>query len=96
MNTKKKALVLALTALVTVSTSGCSPRALVLKTVMGTVDPYFHGEHIDGNTIRKADGQGLYVQVELVSKFGDRYRCRPGGDRPDECRDGDRTQKRIG
>lgn len=53
MNSKKKALVLALMAMIAVSTVGCSPRALVLKTVMSTVDPYFHGEHIDGTQFEK-------------------------------------------
>ena len=41
----KKTVVLALASVVLVLT-GCN--SLVLKTVMGTVDPYFHGLGIDG------------------------------------------------
>ena len=48
----KKALVLAMIAVALVSTAGC--RSFVLKTVMGTVDPYFHGSGIDGTSLDKA------------------------------------------
>jgi glyoxylase-like metal-dependent hydrolase (beta-lactamase superfamily II) len=47
----KKALVLAMAAVAIVSTTGCS--SFVLKTVMGTVDPYFHGPGIDGTKFEK-------------------------------------------
>lgn len=49
----KKLLVVALAAVVAVSTTGCSPKPFVLKTVMGTVDPYFHGDGIDGTKFEK-------------------------------------------
>jgi len=39
----KKVIVLAIAAIIGVSVVGCSPKPFVLKTVMGTVDPYFHG-----------------------------------------------------
>ena len=47
----RKALVLAMIAVALVSTAGC--RSFVLKTVMGTVDPYFHGSGIDGTSLDK-------------------------------------------
>lgn len=46
----KKAVVLALASVVLVLT-GCN--SFVLKTVMGTVDPYFHGLGIDGTKFEK-------------------------------------------
>ena len=44
----KKIFVFTLAAIVCLSVLGCSPKPFILKTVMGTVDPYFHGEGIDG------------------------------------------------
>ncbi|HEY5602485.1 MAG TPA: MBL fold metallo-hydrolase [Gammaproteobacteria bacterium] len=46
-----KAVVFAVAALAIASSAGC--RNLVLKTVMGTVDPYFHGVGIDGTKFEK-------------------------------------------
>lgn len=48
-----KLFVLAIAAMVAFSTAGCSPKPFVLKTVMGTVDPYFHGTGIDGTQFEK-------------------------------------------
>lgn len=47
----KKGFVLAMAVLAIAATTGC--RSLVLKTVMGTVDPYFHGPGIDGTAFEK-------------------------------------------
>lgn len=57
---KKKVLVLAIAAIVGVSVVGCSPKPFVLKTVMGTVDPYFHGVGIDGTQFDKV-GKNVYT-----------------------------------
>ncbi len=47
----KKMLVLAITAIIGFSLAACSPKPFILKTVMGTVDPYFHGPGIDGTQL---------------------------------------------
>ena len=47
----KKTLVLAMAAVAIVSMAGC--KSFVLNTVMGTVDPYFHGPGIDGTKLEK-------------------------------------------
>lgn len=56
----KKSLAWTVSALVAVSLAGCgglnnalSHSPFVLKTVMGTVDPYFHGPGIDGSRFEK-------------------------------------------
>jgi glyoxylase-like metal-dependent hydrolase (beta-lactamase superfamily II) len=36
--------------------TACSPTPFVLKTVMGTVDPYFHGQSVDGAKFEKLGG----------------------------------------
>lgn len=57
---KRKILVLAIAAIVGVSVAGCSPKPFVLKIVMGTVDPYFHGSGIDGTQLDKV-GENVYT-----------------------------------
>ena len=57
---KKKILMLTIAATVGVSLAGCSPKPFVLKTVMGTVDPYFHGTGIDGTRFDKV-GKNVYT-----------------------------------
>ncbi len=47
----KKAYVLAMAVVAMIATAGCT--SLVLKTVMKTVDPYFHGPGIDGTKLEK-------------------------------------------
>lgn len=56
---KKKVLALAMAAVIGISVAGCSPKPFVLKTVMGTVDPYFHGTGIDGTQFDKV-GKNVY------------------------------------
>ncbi|MFA6309853.1 MAG: MBL fold metallo-hydrolase [Sterolibacterium sp.] len=56
----KKALVPAIVAIVAVILAGCSPKPFVLKTVMGTVEPYFHGVGIDGTQLDKV-GMNVYT-----------------------------------
>ncbi|MCX7175730.1 MAG: MBL fold metallo-hydrolase [Proteobacteria bacterium] len=56
----KKALVPAIVAIVAVALAGCSPKPFVLKTVMGTVEPYFHGAGIDGTQLDKV-GKNVYT-----------------------------------
>jgi len=47
----KKSIVLILLAMTIVSTASC--KSIILKTVMKTVDPYFHGPEIDGTKFEK-------------------------------------------
>ena len=56
---KKKILVLAISAMFGVCMVGCSPKPFILKTVMGTVDSYFHGSGIDGTQFDKV-GKRVY------------------------------------
>lgn len=54
-----KRLLLAVSAAAVIAvTAGCTP--LVLRTVMGTVDPYFHGPGIDGTQFEKV-GRRVYT-----------------------------------
>lgn len=57
---KKNIITLAIAAIIGVSLVGCSPTPFVLKTVMGTVDPYFHGNGIDGTKFDKI-GKNVYT-----------------------------------
>ncbi len=69
----KKAVVLALASVVLVLT-GCN--SFVLKTVMGTVDPYFHGPGIDGTKFEKLTDKvytfrwNWYRNVIIVTNAG--------------------------
>ena len=56
----KKVLVFVLATIIGVSTTGCSPKPFILKTVMGTVDPYFHGSDIDGTQFDQV-GKHVYT-----------------------------------
>ena len=49
----KKIFVFTLAAMAGLAVLGCSPKPFILKTVMGTVEPYFHGEGIDGTQLDK-------------------------------------------
>ena len=55
-----KVLVLALATIIGISATGCSPKPFILKTVMGTVDPYFHGSGIDGTQLDQV-GKRVYT-----------------------------------
>jgi len=70
----KKKFVLAMAVLAIAATTGC--RGLVLKTVMGTVDPYFHGPGIDGTAFEKVTDKvytfrwNWYRNVIIVTSAG--------------------------
>lgn len=49
----KKIFAFTMAAMLGLSVLGCSPKPFILKTVMGTVEPYFHGEGIDGTQFDK-------------------------------------------
>lgn len=49
----KKIFIFTMAAMIGLSVPGCSPKPFILKTVMSTVEPYFHGEGIDGTQFDK-------------------------------------------
>ena len=70
----KKTLAIIMIAATLVSTVGCS--GFVRKTVMGTVDPYFHGPGIDGAQFEKVTDKiytfrwNWYRNVVIVTDAG--------------------------